>query len=133
LTKPTDEPAQARKSALSVGVVFLLIALWNVWRGRPGIWIPAGTLGIFLLLTGQFWKMGALHFHRGWMRFALTLGYVNSRILLSLMFYLIITPFGVVSRLVGRNPLRRRGPKQQSYWIPRSRPRQPQAQFERLF
>ena len=133
MTKPINEAALARKSALSVGAVFLLIALWNAWRGRPAIWMPAGTLGIFLLLTGQFWKAGALHFHRGWMRFAVALGYVNSRILLSLMFYLIITPFGVVSRLVGRNPMGRRGSKQPSYWIPRSRPRQPQAQFERLF
>ena len=133
MTRPISEQVQARKSALSVGVIFLLMALWNAWRGRPEIWMPAGTVGIFLLFMGQFWKTGALHFHRGWMRFALALGYVNSRILLSAMFYLIFTPFGIGSRLIGRNPLRRRGPKLPSYWIPRVRPRQAQAQFERLF
>jgi hypothetical protein len=113
--------------------VFLLIALWNAWKGRTGIWVTAASLGTALLLTGQFWGAGALLFHRGWMRFAQALGYVNSRILLSAMFYLMMTPVGVVSRLVGRNPLRRRGPKQTSYWIPRPRPRQSQTQFERLF
>ncbi len=133
MTKPFSEPAQARKSALSVGAVFLVIALWNAWRGRAGIWMPAAALGTLLLLTGQFWQAGALHFHRGWMRLAHALGYVNSRILLSAMFYLVITPFGIVSRLCRRNPLKRRGPKQASYWIPRKRPRQPREQFERLF
>ncbi len=133
MTDPINEQAQARKSALAVGCVFLLIAMWNAWRGRPEIWMPTAAVGSLLLLTGQFWRTGAMRFHQGWMRFAHALGYINSRILLSLMLYLIFTPFGTVSRLVGRNPLGRRGSKQPSYWIPKARPRQAQQQFERLF
>ena len=67
------------------------------------------------------------------MRMAHALGWVNSRILLALLFYLVMTPMGLVQRLAGRDALRRRGPGNVSYWIPRSSPKHSTDQFERLF
>ena len=67
------------------------------------------------------------------MAFAGVLGYINSRILLSLMFYLVIAPYSYAMRLFGRDILNRRGPQQGSYWSPRKKTRQPREQFERLF
>jgi hypothetical protein len=61
------------------------------------------------------------------------LGYINSRILLSIMFYGILTPYGLVMRLFGRNTMNRRGPNGETYWIPRRRTRQMPAGFERQF
>jgi hypothetical protein len=61
------------------------------------------------------------------------LGYVNSRVLLTLMYYGVFTPYRLFSRLFGRDPLRRRGPAQESYWVERKRTRQEREQFERLF
>ena len=43
------------------------------------------------------------------------------------------TPYGVVTRLVGRDPLRRRGARAESYWVERKTTRQAREQFERLF
>ena len=67
------------------------------------------------------------------MGFAVLLGHVNSRVLLTLFYYLVVTPYGVVTRLVGRDPLRRRGAAQGSYWVERKATRQTREQFERLF
>ena len=64
---------------------------------------------------------------------AVLLGHVNSRVLLTLVYYLVVTPYGVVTRLVGRDPLRRRGAKAGSYWVERKATRQAPEQFERLF
>ena len=125
--------AQARQSALAVGVVLLLLAGWNFWEQRPAVYYPFGLAGISLILISRVWDAGARTFHHYWMKFAAVLGYINSRILLSLMFYLVIPPSGLVMRLFGRNPLRRRGPAQDSYWIPRKKLRQEHQQFERLF
>jgi hypothetical protein len=75
----------------------------------------------------------ALVFHRYWMGLAAILGYVNSRILLSAVYYLLLTPIGGVLRLARYDPLRRRGPRQSSYWIPRARKRQTRESFERAF
>lgn len=124
---------QARKSALVVAAVLLLIAAWNAYRGRMGVVAVFGTLGGLLVVAGLFVPAAARAFHVGWMRLAVVLGYVNSRVLLTLTHYGLLMPYGVVSRLVGRDPLRRRGPAAESYWTERTRTRQTPEQFERLF
>ena len=124
---------QARKTALVVAAVFLLIAAWNLYRGRAGVVFVFGAFGALLLVAGLLFRAAARAFHNAWMRFASALGHVNSRVLLSLMFYGALTPYGFVSRLLGRDPLRRRAKGRESYWIPRERTRQTREQFERLF
>jgi hypothetical protein len=86
-----------------------------------------------LLIIGLFVPVAAKGFHRLWMGIAGVLGYINSRILLTILYYLLFTPYGLVSRLVGRDPLDRRSPPKESYWIKRENTRQTREQFERLF
>ena len=125
--------AQARKSALLVAAVLLGVAAWNLYRGRTGIVTVFGSLGAALLLAGLLAPAAARAFHKGWMRFAAALGHVNSRVLLTLVYYLVVTPYGFVTRLVGRDPLRRRAGAGASYWVERKTTRQTREQFERLF
>ena len=125
--------AQARKSALVVAAVLLLIAAWNLYRRRATVVIIFGSVSVALIIAGVFIPPAARAFHRAWMKFAVALGHVNSRVLLTLMYYLVFTPYGLVSRLVGRDPLRRRGAGGESHWVERKRTRQEREQFERLF
>jgi hypothetical protein len=125
--------AQARKSALLVAAVLLGIAAWNLYRGRTTVVFVLGGLGAALVLAGLFVPAAARAFHVAWMRFAVVLGHVNSRVLLTLVYYLLVTPYGVVSRLARRDPLRRRAPRGESYWVERKKTRQAREGFERLF
>ena len=125
--------AQARKSALLVAAVLLGIAAWNLYRGRTTVVLIFGALGGALTFAGLLVPPAARAFHTAWMRFAVLLGHVNSRVLLTLVYYLVVTPYGVVTRLVGRDPLRRRGARAESYWVERKTTRQAREQFERLF
>jgi len=124
---------EARKSALLVGAVLLVLAIWNVYRGRLAAVAVLGTAGTVLMLIGMIFPTAARIFHRAWMRLAAALGFVNSRVLLTLMYFLVVTPYGLVSRLVGRDPLRRRRAGEKSYWIARVHTKQSKEQFERLF
>ena len=125
--------AQARKTALTVAGVLLVIAAWNLYRGRMTVVLIFGVAGAALLVAGLLLPAAARVFHTAWMRFASALGYVNSRVLLTLMYYLALTPYGLVSRLAGRDPLNRRGEGKESYWTRRKATRQTREQFERLF
>lgn len=125
--------AQARKSALVVAAVLLLIAAWNFYRGRTTVVVIFASISAALIVAGLFVPVVARAFHKAWMRLAVALGHVNSRVLLTLMYYLVFTPYGLVSRLVGRDPLHRRGAGGESYWVGRKRTRQEREQFERLF
>jgi hypothetical protein len=124
--------AQARKTAWVVAAVLLAFAAWNFYRGRMTTAAVLGGLALALLFVGLL-PSAARPFHAFWMRAAAVLGYVNSRVLLTLMYYGVFAPYGFVSRLFGRDPLRRRGPSRESYWVERKTTRQAKEQFERLF
>jgi hypothetical protein len=97
--------------------------------------IVAGVLGsiaALLTLIGLFVPVAARGFHRFWMGVASVLGYVNSRILLSLLYYGLFTPYGLISRLL-RDPLCRRSAVEETYWVKRPYTRQTKEQFEHLF
>ena len=125
--------AQARKTAFVVAAVLFGIAAWNLYRGRMIVVTVLGGVGLALLLAGLWVPAVARRFHVFWMKVAVFLGYINSRVLLGLMYYGMFTPYGLVSRLVGRDPLKRRSVGQESYWTERKVTRQPREQFERLF
>jgi hypothetical protein len=102
-------PKQPERSfGVSVGSVLCVIAALLVWRGRQtrAEWI--GALGGVLLVLGLVrpsllkWPSAA------WWRFAKALGYVNARILLTLLFGLVLTPLGLLWRITGKDPLVRK-------------------------
>lgn len=54
-----------------------------------------------------------------WLRFGRVLGYVNARIILTGIFFLMIVPIGFALKAFGRDPLRKRpAPKNATYWEP---------------
>lgn len=130
--KPVTD-AQARKTALVVAAVLAAVAAWNLYRGRAAYVVVFGALAAALVLAGLFLPPVARRFHVLWMKLAAALGYVNSRVLLTVMFYGIFAPYGFVSRLFGRDPLRRRGARLDSHWTTRKTTRQSHGGFERLF
>jgi hypothetical protein len=67
------------------------------------------------------------------MALAAMLGFINSRILLSIIYYGLILPIGLALRTAGHDPLMRRGKAQASYWVRRNGSRQTREQFERAF
>ena len=125
--------AQARKTALIVAGAFLLLAAWNFYRHRVTVVMILGGVALGLILIGLLIPPAARAFHFGWMKFAAVLGYINSRILLFLLFYFLITPYGWIAKLFGRDTLNRRARPRESYWISRENSRQTKEQFERSF
>lgn len=124
---------EARKTALIVAGVLAVIAVFLLYRGRAtNAWIVGG-LALALVLVGLFVPPLAKLFHRIWMWIAVKLGWINSRILLTLVYFLMFVPYKLVSRLVGRDPLFLRQPAGESYWHKREKTHQEPEQFERLF
>ena len=94
-----------RSFGVSVGAVLLLITAALVWRGRPTTAEIMGPIGGILLLLGLTQPRLLKWPSAVWWKFAMLLGYVNSRILLTLAFAIVLTPLGLVWRLTGRDPL----------------------------
>jgi hypothetical protein len=124
---------EARKTTLIVAGVLLALAALAWYRGRETTMAVTAGIAVLLILIGFFVPPVAKLFHRFWYRLAFALGWVNSRILLTIIYFLIFVPYGVLSRLFGRDPLNIRGQRLESYWHKREKTRQTAEQFERLF
>jgi len=113
---------ELRKFGLLVGGIFAAWAGYTAWRRGIGAAVyAAGGGGSLLLVLGATAPrlLGPLYFL--WMRLAGVLGWINTRILLGLMFFLVVTPIALIGRLSGRDALQRRqrqaGPgRRVSYW-----------------
>ena len=111
-----------------------LMGLW-LWHGGngPGAWGLAGVAAFFLG-SGLFYPPVLRPLWRGWMLVARVLGFVNTHILLALVFYTLFTATGAIMRIFRRDPLDRRfEPERPSYWSRREVPLLPRDHYERQF
>ena len=103
-------------------VVFAALATWTWARG--GSWYVAwAALAALTLVVTLAAPQRLTPLNRLWMRFAALLHRVVSPVVLGVMFFALVTPFGVIRRLAGRDPMARRfEPGASTYWIERRPP-----------
>jgi saxitoxin biosynthesis operon SxtJ-like protein len=97
---------ELRQFGLMVGGVFSVIGLWPMFlRGEPlRLW--AVVLGSLLILSGSLVPTWLAPVHRGWMWVGHVLGWINTRIILGVIFYGLITPIGIAFRMLGKDTMR---------------------------
>ena len=123
---------QLRNFGLMVGGIFCAISLWPaIIRGQnPRLWTLA--VGVLLLIPALIVPRSLGPAYRVWMMVGEILGWINTRILLGVVFYGLITPMGLMRRLFGNNAMRRAyEPGVESYRVVK-RPR-PGAHMTRQF
>jgi hypothetical protein len=116
---------QLRSFGLLVGGIFLFLGLWPlVWKGEPlRLWavIPAALL----LPLGLIAPSLLAPLYKGWMAVGHVLGWINTRIILGILYYGLIVPIGLVMKMLGRDPMHRAFvPDMQTYRVVR-KPRAP--------
>ncbi len=111
-----------RSFGLVFTAVFTLIGLWPLLSGEGVRWWSLAVALIFAALAIA--RPSALApLNRLWTRFGLMLNRIVSPLVMGLLFYLIITPFALIMRAVGKDPLRLEfDPGAESYWIEREPP-----------
>lgn len=98
-------PAEGRKFALTVGAAFVALAGFTWWRGHERFATVAGALGAAFLLAGLLapGQLGLIY--RGWMAFGLALSKITTPIFMGIVYFVVITPIGILRRVIGRNTL----------------------------
>lgn len=110
-----------RKFGLLVGGVFAALGILYYLRGKP-IFPWFAVPGALLMLFGLFFPKALKLVYLVWMTLAILLGFVVSHVLLTALFYLAVTPVGLLARLCGKDFLGlKMEPKASSYWIARNR------------
>ena len=114
-------------------VVFLAIGLSPLLSaGGVRIWpvVIAAVFGVVALVSpGLLRPLNTL-----WLKFGLLLSRIFNPIVLGFLFYVVITPAGLIMRLLGKDPLRLRIDRTaQSYWIERRPPGPPPESMRNQF
>lgn len=100
----------------------MLVAFFGI---VGGLIFSAGAEGLAKVLWVIGVSLGAIYYlvrplrgviYRGWIRATYPIGWVVSHALLAVIYFAVMTPIGLVFRLVGRDPLQRRFSKSGSYW-----------------
>ncbi|KIX15639.1 hypothetical protein X474_03070 [Dethiosulfatarculus sandiegensis] len=68
-----------------------------------------------------------------WMSLASVLGYFVSRIILTILYFLVITPIGLFMRLLGKDILDKKMDSKQSYWHRRANQSNDPARLEKMY
>jgi hypothetical protein len=109
------------------------VAGYLAYRGSPAWrWVALGAG--FYLLTGLFAEPVLRPVYLGWMKLARVLGWINTRLLLRLFFYVVLTPVALALRLAGKDLLQRRPDRSaRTYWVKREPLSFDAERYERLF
>jgi hypothetical protein len=123
-----------RKFGLLVGGVFALLAAWCWFRGKPAFPYFLGA-AVPLIALGAVAPRTLKWVYVAWMSLALMLGLIVSTVLLTVFYYVVVTPIGLFARAIGQDFLSQRlNPAAASYWIPRTQTQPKQRQeYERQF
>jgi len=114
--KKTTSKKQLREFGLLIGFGFPILIGWllpSIFGHEFRAWtLCVGIPGLILGLTAP----RLLHYpYKGWMALGHALGWVNSHIILGLVFIVILQPIAYVMRLTGYDPLRRRRKEKSTY------------------
>ncbi len=103
--------AELRKFGLVTGaIIMLFIGGFLPWWWEKNIlaWQTiTAPLGGALILWALAHPASMIYFYKPWMKFAEALGFINTRIILSIVFFLMFFPIGLFMRLMGKDPMQR--------------------------
>jgi len=102
------------------GIWLVFFGAFGAWRYYMGshavaqwLWLAAAAVGIPGLILPALVRP----IYVGWMVLAFPIGWTVSHLLLGTIYYLVLTPFGLLMRATGNDPMKRKFDRQaKSYW-----------------
>ena len=126
-----QEKRRLRNFGITMAVVLSIIGSVLLWNDRPACIYYFVISSLFLICGFAFPKL-LYPIEWAWMKLAFILGTISTRIILTIVFYLAVTPIGLLRRLFSKDPLDMKIDKNaKSYWKPvdpkgpKSRPYKP--------
>ena len=103
-------------------IVFLIIAFYPIINGETArIWSIIVSL-IFLLL-GSFNSKILTPLNKIWFKFGLFIGRIISPLIMGIIFFLVVTPIGILMRILNKDLINLKFNDKKSYWIEKTEPK----------
>ena len=111
-----------RNFGLVFFIVFLILGFWPITNGGEiRIWLVVISL-IFLVL-GMMKSKLLTPLNKLWFKFGMMLGAIVAPIVMGAIFFIVVTPIGIVMSIMGKDLLNKKhDKKKETYWIKRIKP-----------
>ena len=103
-------------------VVFLLIAIYPLINGGD-IRIWSGIISFIFLVLGLFNSSILTPLNKIWFKFGIILGKIISPVIMAIIFFLVVTPTGLIMRILRKDILNLKYNQNKSYWIEKEGPK----------
>ena len=97
-------------------IVFFLIALWPIIKSDD-IRIWSLIVSIIFLILGIMNSSILTPLNKIWFRFGIFLGKLIAPVVMGIIFFFVVTPIGLIMRLLGRDLIKLKKNNENSYWI----------------
>jgi len=104
-----------RDFAIVMGLIFLVIGVYLLFKESESYIILLCISGLFIII-GFLVPVILKPLFFIWMIFAAVLGWIMTRVILSLLFYFIVAPIGIILRIFKKDFLNLNDEKNDSYW-----------------
>ena len=121
-----------RSFGITIGIILFIISATLLYYDKSSYQIIAYMGGGFIAL-GIIIPILLKPIYILWMTFAVMLGWVMTRVILSLVFYLIMTPIGLITKLLGEDFLDLKETNVKSYWNNRDSHLEQNQDYEKQF
>jgi len=126
-------PRELREFGVTIGAVLIVIGDIAMARGRAS-WPCLLSAGLLFAALGLLRPAVLKPFQKAWMALGIVIGFFVSRIILSALFYGVITPIGLMMKLFGKDILDQRIDKDRSsYWLARPVAVKPKESYENQY
>lgn len=112
-------PSEGRRFAFQVGAAFLVLAAITWWRAHPTLTMIFAAIGGSLGVAGFTIPTRLGGVYRAWMGFGQALSKVTTPIFMGIVYFVAITPIGLLMRAIGHNPIRH-AEVDDGFWQPTS-------------
>ena len=103
-------------------IVFLLVAFYPLtYSGEVRIW--STIISLIFLVLGLLNSRILTPLNKFWFKIGIFLGKIISPLLMGISFFLVVTPTGLIMRLLGKDVLNLKYNKNKSYWIEKKGPK----------
>ena len=111
-----------RNFGLVFFIIFLILGLWPITNGEEiRIWLI--LLAFIFLILGIMESKLLSPLNRLWFKFGIMLGAIVAPIVMSAIFFIVVTPIGIVMSIIGKDLLNKKhDKKKETYWIKRIKP-----------
>ena len=117
LKKIKSGKKELREFGITIGIVLILITLIALFFFKKPFNIKLLIIAGFFIGFGVFFPIVLKPLQKIWMGFSIIIGFFMSRVILSILFFLVLTPIGLIMRLFGKDILDQKLDKTaDTYW-----------------